>query len=128
MKQATQKELEDFVNREVYECQNYLVNELINKNFFRCSDIDNYCKTEKELRDEGYSNKDIERAMNNGENIKKIYQWWIVSDWLINELKKKGEPILSNEYGDWWGRITIGEAIELDNVIKDIYNDLHKND
>ena len=49
-----------------------------------------------------------------------IYEYWIVSPWLGEKLKDKGEPILER-WGGWiWGRTCTGQAILLDNVISEI--------
>ncbi len=47
-----------------------------------------------------------------------IYEWWQVSDWLAGHLKRKGEPILENDYGTWWGRTGCGQAICMDEVMQ----------
>lgn len=47
-----------------------------------------------------------------------IYEWWIVSDWLIEKLKAKGEPVLVDEC--IWGRTATGQAILMDGVIREI--------
>lgn len=54
-----------------------------------------------------------------------IYEWWCVSSWLAAELKDKGEAILDNEYGTWWGRQCSGQAILLDYVITQIEQEHH---
>lgn len=48
------------------------------------------------------------------------YEHWLVSDWLADELKRKGEIV-----GDFagltiWGRCATGQTISLDRVIQDI--------
>jgi DNA repair exonuclease SbcCD ATPase subunit len=53
-------------------------------------------------------------------------EWWLISDWLKNKLLAKGEIILDNEYGTWWGRGTSGQSIELDSVIHSIAKDITK--
>src|SRR5579864_5766786 len=97
---ATQNELRQFVDREVYCCQSMLVDELLRRDFFSFDEIEN---------------------LDQGSEMQEIYEWWIVSDWLAEKLKKQGEPILDNNYGTWWGRTTTGQAIFLDEVIEDIY-------
>ena len=34
--------------------------------------------------------------------------WHLVTDWLADKLLKKGEPILENDHGIWWGRAHAG--------------------
>jgi hypothetical protein len=101
-----QEELRKFVDEEVYICQSSLVDGLLNKGIFNYEDVENYYETaeEKEQRE--------------------IYEWWLVSDWLVIMLLKAGEPILNNDYGTWWGRTCSGQAIFLDAVINVIYEEV----
>lgn len=50
-----------------------------------------------------------------------IMEWWLCSDWLLEKLQARGEPVLHTDYGDWWGRTCTGQSIILDGVIEDIY-------
>ena len=36
----------------------------------------------------------------------------------------EGKPVLKNEYGTWWGRCTTGQAVSLDDVIQQLYDNL----
>jgi hypothetical protein len=54
-----------------------------------------------------------------------IYQWYLVTDWLGDNLKAIGEPVLENDYGTWWGRTCCGQAIELDGTIQKIVDNLN---
>ena len=54
------------------------------------------------------------------EDHAEIYTWYLITDWLADKLTAKGEPILNNEYGTWWGRTTHGQLIVLDGVIQEI--------
>lgn len=47
-------------------------------------------------------------------------EWWAVSEWFATKLKDKGECILDNDYGIWWGRTCSGQAVSMDGVIQDI--------
>ncbi len=85
------------------------------------SEISNFYYTETEIIENGYS---VEEAVNTGQHMKEIYEWWLVSDWLLAKLKEHGEPILENEYGSWWGRTCTGQAIFLDVVIAQIYREM----
>ena len=58
------------------------------------------------------------RENNGGDN--EVFEWWVVSSWLRVKLESRGEVILDNDYGTWWGRGTSGQSIELDSVIQDI--------
>ena len=50
---------------------------------------------------------------------KEIYERWVVSEYLKDKLKEKGEPIIDG-YPNLWGRTCTGQAILLDNVITEI--------
>ena len=113
-----QDKLRQFVNNHVYLCQTYLVEEML-------LDIDhvvNLFYTDSELKEMGYS--DVEDARDDGAEIKEIFEWWVVSDWLAKRLEAHGEPLLINDYGTWWGRTCTGQAILLDFVIEQIYDEL----
>lgn len=53
----------------------------------------------------------------NFDNSPEIYQWFLCSDYLIQELKEKGECTLNEQY---WGRQCCGQSIILDTVIQEI--------
>lgn len=46
--------------------------------------------------------------------------WWSVSAWLAEKLIEIGEVVLTNTYGNWWGRTEGGQAIILDGVIQKV--------
>lgn len=45
---------------------------------------------------------------------KAIYSWWLVTGHLADELEAIGEPMIRNDYGDWWGRTVLGQEISAD--------------
>lgn len=55
---------------------------------------------------------------------KEVFEWWIVSNYLYNKLKEKGEVV--TEWGNnyYWGRCTTGQSILLDSVISSICYDM----
>ncbi len=60
-----------------------------------------------------------------GESVAEAYEHWIVSDWLAEKLRSKGEMVADDIHGlTVWGRTTTGQAIMLDRVICDIYDDM----
>jgi len=117
-----QEELRNFVSREVYYNESMLVEDLLKDGKFQYEDIENLYKTDEELKDDGYD--DIDKARDDGADMKEVFEWWRVSDWLIEKLAKQGEPILRTDYGDYWGRTCTGQAIALDSVIEEIYDSL----
>ena len=53
------------------------------------------------------------------------YEHWIVSKWLAEKLEAKGEMVACDIHGlVVWGRATTGQAILLDRVICDIYDEM----
>jgi hypothetical protein len=118
-----QEDLRKFVNNEVYCCQTMVVEKLLEECIFDYSDIQNFYKSDKQLKEDGYKTKvEREEARRNGGDQNEIFEWWVVSDWLIKKLEAEEEPILKTDYGDWWGRTCTGQAIYLDYVIEKIYD------
>ena len=62
-----------------------------------------------------YTNEDGDRVE------KEIYEWWIVSDWLLGQLESFGEPVLKDQNSSWWGRCCTGQAIANNTVIQEIF-------
>lgn len=56
---------------------------------------------------------------------REIFTYWLVSDWLAEELEQEGEAICEDLFGQKiWGRTTFGQSISCDRVIEDIYSRL----
>lgn len=53
-----------------------------------------------------------------------IFEWWIVTEFLYDKLKAKGNPVIEWGNNFYWGRCTTGQAILLDGVITDICRDM----
>lgn len=53
-----------------------------------------------------------------------IFEYWLVSNWLFEKLRDKGEPVLEWAGLYIWGRTCTGQAIRLDSVISEICSDL----
>ncbi|WP_418408423.1 hypothetical protein [Alistipes sp.] len=51
---------------------------------------------------------------------REVLEWWLVSDWIAERLKREGEVILSGYECYWWGRQTSGQAVYMDAVIQKI--------
>jgi len=47
-----------------------------------------------------------------------VFEWWLVTRWLAEELRAIGEPVLDNGFGYWWGRSCTGQAILLDGTLQ----------
>jgi hypothetical protein len=98
-----------FIERHVYANVNSLVEYIIQKGFedpnapFTIDDIENIY---------------IENEETGESEMQEVFQWFIVSDYLAEKLKEKGEPIIEEE--NIWGRGTCGQAVLLDYVITEI--------
>ena len=60
-----------------------------------------------------------EELQNLDENSE-IMEWWLVTPYMAELLKEKGEVILSDYGCYWWGRTTSGQALYMDGVIQEI--------
>jgi len=102
----TQEELREFVYQHVIANQTLLVEHLLfaydEANEFTSDDI---------------------RNRTNEDEAPEIFEWWIVTDGLANQLEKRNQPVLRNDFGTWWGRTCAGQAIYQDSIIQEIYTD-----
>lgn len=132
------QEIKDrFVQREIIICQSTLVDELLKKEFYNYEDIENayssfgqygiktgkcqYCVSDSDLE----IDSDQETCEDHFDpQPVEIYEWWIVSEWLLEKLANKEEPILQTNYQDYWGRTTTGQSISLDSVIHKICEEM----
>ncbi len=64
----------------------------------------------------------IEEYNNLEDEPQEIYEWWLVSSYLCEKLKAKGQPVIEEQ--NIWGRCTTGQAILLDYVIGKIAQDM----
>ena len=62
----------------------------------------------------------IDEVRNNGEDMNEIFEWYLVSDWFLNRLREISEPVIDNDYGEYWGRCCTGQAICLDHNIQEL--------
>ena len=79
-----------------------------------------YITDEETAKDYGFAS--LEAMQDSGEDRQEIYEWWFVSRWLYERLRKAGEPVIDSDYGYLWGRTCTGQAIFLDAVIEQIYD------
>jgi len=95
---------------------------------FLYEDIDNLYMTDEEIIKWHLDDIEIEGKEITAEDLdefrydnpKEIYEWYLVSDWFFDRLKEINEPILNNDYGEYWGRCCTGQAIYLDYVIQEL--------
>lgn len=52
------------------------------------------------------------------EHPAEIFEWWLVSEWFAEKLEAAGEPVLRNDYGEWWGRTCTGQAMIQDGTLQ----------
>ncbi len=95
---------------------------LVESKLFNTVDVVNLFYTDSELKEMGYP--DVATPRYNGEDCKEIYEWWVVSEWLAEKLEKHNEAMLITDYGKWWGRTCTGQAIHLDSVLEEIYDEI----
>ena len=118
-----------FIQNHIYRNQTALVIELQEKNVygFHFDDIENLYMTDEEIL---YLYDDlsglvtdqelIDEVRNNGEDMNEIFEWYLVSDWFLDRLREINEPIIDNDYGEYWGRCGTGQAIYLDHNIQEL--------
>ena len=139
------RQLTQFVGREVYHCVSQLVGELTRAHesfpdyeedlldaWHAPLTEEDYCDAYAELFDSGMPDDcdtweeacdlyDIEPIQ------REVYEHWIVSDWIANRLEEHGELVLRDFFGlTVWGRTCSGQAIALDGVIGEIFDELHR--
>lgn len=69
-------------------------------------------------------NKEFESQDDLEQEPQEVFEWWIVTEYLYNKLKEKGEPVLEWGNNYYWGRTCSGQAILLDGVISEICSDM----
>ena len=102
-----QDKRERLVQREVVYNISFLILKLMNKAEF-LDDLSELCGEEDE---EG--------------NISEVYEYWIVTPWLAEKLKARGELVTEFYDLDIWGRQTAGQLISEDGIIDDIVKELY---
>ena len=119
------------VDRDVIYNQSLLVEDLI-KNGFEGhkpaidwdSDIVNMYITEEEAKNMGFDS--LEAAQDCGQDMKEVYEWWLVSDWLARLLEDLGCVVIKSDYARWWGRTETGQCLSMDGDLKAVARHLIK--
>ena len=119
-----------FIHPHILRNQSALINDLdkLEVAGFFYEDIDNLYMTDEEIIKWHLDDIEIEGKEITAEDLdefrydnpKEIYEWYLVSDWFFDRLKEINEPILNNDYGEYWGRCCTGQAIYLDYVIQEL--------
>lgn len=131
MTNAKQRQLEAFVNREIIMLASQLVEDLLQISMhgdkssggIELDNIENlYITDEATAKNFGYDS--LEAMQDAGEDQQEIYEWWFVTKWLYEDLREAGEPVINSDYGYLWGRTCTGQAIYMDGIIEQIYDQL----
>lgn len=58
---------------------------------------------------------------------REVFEHWVISRWLADRLRARGETVAEDlmGLGPIWGRTTTGQSVAMDEVICDIYDELH---
>lgn len=142
-----QDKVRQFVSREVYYCASNLVSELVQKEDYM-DELLEVCVSydyEQAAIDEGFlldddgswipsDSTDVgfwESAQEccEANDIEpypvEVFEHWLVSDWLADKLKERGEMVLRDFMGlTIWGRTTTGQSVSIDEVICDIWDSI----
>ncbi len=126
------------IEKELRACQTSLVEDCLKVKLFLCEDIVNLyrpfdgkllkpsvcvnCKASYPCLDS--ENGLCQLCFDDKPELQEIYEWWLVTEWFSTKLMMEGKPVLKNEYGTWWGRCTTGQAVSLDDVIQQLYDNL----
>lgn len=124
---AQKQYIESRISQELGNCQSMLVEMLFEKEIFQYDDIENFYFTYKQAKENGMLNDDVTEETYESEP-QDIFEWWPINDSMLkDELLEQGEPVLSTNYGDWWGRTCTGQAISLDPTFWDIFQESVQN-
>ena len=118
-----------FIQPHILRNQTALVIKLQEKDIdgFYFDDIENLYMSDEEILnymgsyDEDMSDQEIiDEVRNNCEDMNEIFEWYLVSDWFLARLREINEPIIDNDYGEYWGRCCTGQTICLDHNIQEL--------
>ena len=92
---------------------------------FTWDDVENMYSTLCEVcgEEENHANHVEGECMEYQAAPSEVLEWWKVSNWLLEKLAAKGEPVIRD--ANIWGRCTSGMAISMDSVIREIVRELH---
>ena len=65
-------------------------------------------------------------SLQNFDDSSEVLEWWLVTPYMAELLKEKGEVILSDYDCYWWGRQTSGQALYMDGVIQEIAEQMRR--
>ena len=136
---------ETYIRRDILKCDSLLIGKLIEQSWtadrgslaenFDVTDIENYYGDSTEAIEDFLTDHldydswvslpfDEKEFLAGGLGFdpqpQEIYEWWAVTEWLADKLIEFGQPVLKNDYGQWWGRTCTGQAIILDGTLQKI--------
>jgi predicted RNA-binding Zn-ribbon protein involved in translation (DUF1610 family) len=124
---TNQEILGEFVALHVILNASMLVDDLLNANLLSIDDVENHyyypcpeCGSEMILRDTKVVYRYFCTACDHSQKeepeqeAQEVYEWWFVTEWLFEQLKAHGEPVINSRYGYLWGRGATGQAILLE--------------
>jgi len=125
-----------FITPHIYRNQTALVTDMQKESYsseccysFSWDNVENLYMTDEEIleaysyhfvEEEEQENFFIERVRDNGDDMNEIFEWYLVSDWFLDRLREINEPIIDNDYGEYWGRTCTGQSIYLDHNIQEL--------
>lgn len=117
------------IDNDIFVNQTALVAELLNRQIICFEDVDNHTISEEEfdrenMKELGYESYDDFR--DHGKDVKEIYEWILIGDYMASLLSSHNEIILKSDYGTWWGRTTSGQGYVCDYVLQKIAQTTYK--
>lgn len=128
--------IKGIIQNEVYCEQGALIERCFTYEIFRPEDIENnekimYKTPDNEVFEELAEAKAwCEENELNIEGIEEyyepeeIFQYFSISQWLCDQLKELCYPVIDNEYGCWMCRTTFGQALYMDYIWKQLYEEI----
>ena len=118
----------EFIHPHIFRNQSSLITHLQGQEVegFYYDDIENLYMSDEEILnymgsyDEDMSDQEIIEVRDHGEDFKEVFEWYLVSDWFLDRLREINEPIIDNDYGEYWGRCCTGQSIYLDHNIQEL--------
>ena len=127
-----QRECDRFVQSEIMCCVSFLISEIGGRDLrieesewfdewlTLTKPIEENCgcdMDEEELREAEENDEEKEPC---GNCFREIFEHWVVTRWMADTLRERGEVVVDFMNLDVWARTTTGQSIALDGVIRDI--------
>lgn len=66
---------------------------------------------------------EVENLEEKNGRLKEVINWYRVSEFLYDDLREKGYPVLEFCNAYYWGRTTFGQLIYLDGIFEELYKE-----